>query len=536
MTPTLPQTKFAESHDDWRLLRIYTYYRLLLAALLLVLFSINPNNPLLGSENPKLFLISGAAYLLIAVSNLVISQRLRSEPRLQAFFFVLIDIIFITLIMHANGGPTAQLSLLYLVMVAAGNILLPDKRGPLIAAIASIAVLYEQFYFTLNNYERISSANLVQASILGISFFAIALFSQLISHRFRQVEALALQKSLEVESLQQLNEQIINRMHTGVLVVNPERELLLYNNAAQQLLGINDIHKTDHLKNISGTIDAGLLAWRQNLMIRPLVFKNQATYPEINVSYMQLDIQNKESNILIFLENTAQMTQKAQQLKLASLGRLTASIAHEIRNPLGAISHAAQLLIESEDIKGPDARLLKIIEQHCVRVNNIVETVLQLSRRQKSTPQLLNLKVWLDNFIDEYHQTNHQQKTIIFQSTDNILIRFDTDQLYQVIYNMVNNAFRYSAKNGHHTIELMADVDDLTQLPYLEIYDLGPGVALENQKNLFEPFFTTEKNGTGLGLYLSKELCEANQAHLDYLPQPEGACFRITFSHPNRLI
>ena len=118
----------------------------------------------------------------------------------------------------------------------------------------------------------------------------------------------------------------------------------------------------------------------------------------------------------------------------------------------------------------------------------------------------------------------------------NILIRFDTDQLYQVVYNMVNNAFRYSAKNGHNTIELIADVEPLTQLPYLEIYDLGPGVAAENQKNLFEPFFTTEKNGTGLGLYLSKELCEANQAHLDYLPQPEGACFRITFSHPNRLI
>ena len=119
--------------------------------------------------------------------------------------------------MHANGGPTAQLSLLYLVMVAAGNILLPDKRGPLIAAIASIAVLYEQFYFTLNNYERISSANLVQASILGVSFFAIALFSQLISHRFRQVEALALQKSLEVESLQKLNEQIIISYNTLII-------------------------------------------------------------------------------------------------------------------------------------------------------------------------------------------------------------------------------------------------------------------------------------------------------------------------------
>lgn len=529
-------TKFIESHDDWRLLRVYTYYRLALAALLLGLFSINPNNPLLGNENPQLFLITSICYLLICAINLLISQKLRSEPRLQSFFFILIDIIFITLTMHANGGPTAQLSLLYLVMIAAGNILLPDKRGPLIAAVASIAVLYEQFYFTLTNYDNLNSANLVQASILGLSFFAVALFSQLISHRFRQVEALALQKSLEVESLQKLNEQIINRMHTGVLVVNPERELLLHNGASQQLLGIDNLEVGTPLKDISMTIDAGLLAWRENLMIRPLIFKNQPAYPEINVSYMRLEINYTQNNTLIFLENTAQMTQKAQQLKLASLGRLTASIAHEIRNPLGAISHAAQLLIESEEINGSDARLLKIIEQHCVRVNNIVETVLQLSRRQKSIPQLLNLKLWLENFIEEYQQTSHDNKTIIFQCTDNVLIRFDTDQLYQVVYNMVNNAFRYSAKNGHYTIELISDIDNLTQSPYLEIYDLGPGVAAENQKNLFEPFFTTEKNGTGLGLYLSKELCEANQAHLDYLAQPEGACFRITFSHPNRLI
>lgn len=528
--------KFIESHDDWRLLRIYTYYRLALAALLLGLFSINPNNPLLGTENPQLFLTASIFYLVITVSNLLISQRLRSEPRLQAFFFILIDIIFITLTMHANGGPTTQLSLLYLVMVAAGNILLPDRRGPLIAAIASIAVLYEQFYFTLTNYDKISSANLGQASILGLSFFAVALFSQLISHRFRQVEAFALQKSLEVENLQKLNEQIINRMHTGVLVVNPERELLLHNGAAKQLLGVHNFTQTTSLKDVSSTIDAGLLAWRQNLMIRPLVFKNQPAYPEVNVSYMQLDTKKEDSNILIFLENTAQMTQKAQQLKLASLGRLTASIAHEIRNPLGAISHAAQLLIESEDIKGPDIRLLKIIEQHCSRVNTIIETVLQLSRRQKSTPQLLNLKIWLEHFIDEYQQTNHEQKNITLHSSDNILIRFDPDQLFQVIYNMVNNAFRYSAKNNHDSIKLIADIDPLTQLPYLEVYDLGPGVAADNQKNLFEPFFTTEKNGTGLGLYLSKELCEANQAHLDYLPQSEGACFRITFSHPNRLI
>ena len=526
---------FVESHDDWRLLRIYAAYRVVLAFLLVSLFSINPNNPLIGASNTLLFLTTSIIYLFVAALGLILSTKLRSEPRLQAFIFIIFDIVAITFMMHANGGPTIQLSMLYLVMVAAGNILLPGKRGPLIAAVAALAVLYEQFYFILTNFERVSAENLGQASILGLSFFAVAGFSQLISHRFRQVEALALHKSLEVENLQKLNEQIINRMHTGVLVVNQQRHLLLLNTAAKQLLGLNNVLVGCNLKSLNPILDAGLLAWQQNLMLKPLIFKSQPAFPEVNVSYMKLE-SSYANNTLIFLENTAQMTQKAQQLKLASLGRLTANIAHEIRNPLGAISHAAQLLNESEDINGADKRLLTIIEQHCHRVNTIIETILQLSRRQKSTPQLINLKEWLDNFIDEFTHTSAQEKQIIFHTDAEVLIRFDTDQLYQVVYNMVNNAFRYSAKNSHNTIEMIADVNNINQLPYLEIYDLGPGVTPENEKNLFEPFFTTEKNGTGLGLYLARELCEANQAHLDYIPQPEGACFRITFSHPNRLI
>ena len=135
-----------------------------------------------------------------------------------------------------------------------------------------------------------------------------------------------------------------------------------------------------------------------------------------------------------------------------------------------------------------------------------------------------------DGFIDEYHHTNHHQKSIIFHSTENILIRFDTDQLYQVIYNMVNNAFRYSAKNGHNTIELIADIDNFTQLPYLEIYDLGPGVASENQKNLFEPFFTTKPTGTGLGLYVVARRVKESGGQIECQSRSDkGTLFQVRF-------
>jgi two-component system sensor histidine kinase PilS (NtrC family) len=119
---------------------------------------------------------------------------------------------------------------------------------------------------------------------------------------------------------------------------------------------------------------------------------------------------------------------------------------------------------------------------------------------------------------------------------EEITVRFDQDQLYQVLNNLVSNGLFYSKKNHHDTVNIVAHIDAINDLPYIEVYDFGHGVNIEQQKNLFEPFYTTEKAGTGLGLYLSRELCEANQAHLDYLPQEQGACFRITFSHPNRLI
>jgi two-component system sensor histidine kinase PilS (NtrC family) len=526
---------FPENDNDWRLLRVYVYYRLVLAILLVGLFALVPSAPLLGADNPKLYLYASLGYLLICAGSLILTGKLRSEPRFQGFLLILIDILAITLIMHASGGPSVQLSMLYLVIVAAGNILLPGKQGPLIAAVATVAVLYEQFYSILNDDAGLSLQTLAQSSLLGLSFFAVALFSQLVSHRFRQMEALALQRSEEIANLQILNEQIIERMHTGILVVNNERRLILINNASRQLLGVETVFIGINLKAISPLLDAGLKAWHLHQMKRPLIFKNQPGYPELSVTFMSLGQNTPQGFTLIFAENTAQMTQKAQQLKLASLGRLTASIAHEIRNPLGAISHAAQLLAESEAIEGPDRRLLTIVQQHCVRVNGIIESVLQLSRRDKSLPELIPLDNWLDIFLEDMRHI-HPEVTIDKMCDPALSVRFDPQQLYQVVSNLTSNAIHHSKANNHPVVQIVCDVDIISKLPYLDVRDEGKGVPVEHQKHLFEPFYTTEKQGTGLGLYISRELCEANQAHLDYIPQERGACFRISFSHPNRLI
>lgn len=523
------------AHEEWRLLRVYIYYRVVLALLLVTLYTIRPAAPLLGANDPRLYLFTCVNYLFVTLIGLVLSRRHPTNPRFHGFITAIIDITAITVILHANGGPTPQLSMLYLVVVAASNILLTGTQGALIAAVAAIAVLYEQFFFVITNSIELNSQTFGQAALLGLSFFTVSLFSQLVSDRFRQMEALARQRSLEIANLQQLNEQIIERMHTGIIVVNQERQVVLLNHASRQLLGINTSFAGMNLKELSPILDAGILAWRQSLMQHPLTFKNQPGYPELNVSYMNLSHTIDNPFTLIFLENTAQMTQKAQQLKLASLGRLTASIAHEIRNPLGAISHAGQLLAESEVLVGPDRRLINIIQQHCVRVNGIIESVLQLSRREKSLPELMDLNDWLSIFLEDMSHI-HPDITLNKVCDNQLMVRFDAQQLYQITSNLVSNGIHHGLKNHSDTIDIRAGLDPISKLPYLDIRDYGFGITPEQQKNLFEPFFTTEKNGTGLGLYISRELCQANQAHLDYIPQDIGACFRISFSHPNRLI
>ncbi|MFZ3203528.1 MAG: HAMP domain-containing sensor histidine kinase, partial [Pseudomonas sp.] len=234
----------------------------------------------------------------------------------------------------------------------------------------------------------------------------------------------------------------------------------------------------------------------------------------------------------------SQIAQQAQQLKLASLGRLTAGIAHEIRNPLGAISHAAQLLQESEDLQGPDQRLAQIIQDHSRRMNLVIENVLQLSRRRQAEPQLLDLKYWLHRFASEFRGSAAPGQTLHLETqSGTVQTRMDPHQLTQVLTNLVQNGLRYSAHNhpqGQVWLKLFRD--ESSDLPVLEVLDDGPGVAPEQLQHIFEPFFTTDNKGNGLGLYIAREMCESNQARLDYKPREGGgSCFRITFAHPRKL-
>ncbi len=317
-------------------------------------------------------------------------------------------------------------------------------------------------------------------------------------------------------------------MRTGIIVITNEGAIRLLNDAARDLLNITELRPFWLTKPIFTRLEA----WRTNPLTAIEPYQVDTDHPLVNVSFAKLQ-STEFSDIIIFLEDTGRMNQQAQQLKLASLGRLTASIAHEIRNPLGAISHAAQLLEETPNLDAADARLLDIIHTHTLRVNNIIETILELSRRRPAQLETLTIRELIENILREREmQTKMHNDIIEVEELSSLSVELDVNQVKQVLHNIIDNGLRYSEqKTGTRSLRIATGVITDTGQHYLDIEDQGAGVPDDQIKNLFEPFYTTENSGTGLGLYIAKELCEANRLSLSYNDDKDGGCFRIAFSH-----
>jgi two-component system sensor histidine kinase PilS (NtrC family) len=451
---------------------------------------------------------------------------------MQLYSQIPADIICIILLMYASGGVRSGLGTLLIATLAGGGMLMSGQMAILFASITAIAVLGEEFYIWTNHIT--TGPNFTHAGILGATFYATVILAYLLAKRARESEALAAQRGVDLADMQQLTEYVIQRMQTGIIVIDLQQRVRLINESAWHLLGTTANPDQSRLVDLSPPLAAYLVLWQENPDREHQAFHPTPSSPEILPRFAKLG----QAGILIFLENTAATAQQAQQLKLASLGRLTASIAHEIRNPLGAISHAGQLLAESPQLTSGDIRLTEIIQQHSQRMNAIVENILQLSRRQRSQPEEFALSPWLQEFIAIFCSTlgiDNKHITIDIKPPDTI-VRIDPSQLNQVLWNLCHNGIRYSLKkSGEPRLKLHGGISEESPNPFLDVIDSGPGVTPEVANHLFEPFFTTEPKGTGLGLYISRELCESNQARLSYILVPGGgSCFRLIFADPRR--
>lgn len=542
------------SYNPYDLLRIYTYYRTLLGSVLLLMFQIEFAPKVLGNDNPDLFFYTSAAYTAINFVTLAVMWRLKYSPSQRKLFSsLLIDVIAISLLMHASGGALSGLGYLLLVAIAAGGIMLRERISFFLAAITTIVVIGEGAFRFLILVQ--DNKSLFASGTLSALAFLTAILFQYLTKKIRLSYAEAETQAAQAAHLQKLAQIIVERMRTGILVLNENLEIELCNQAALKLLGsTQDTTANLRLDNFPELYKKHQ-SWQRNANDHSPYLKidgDTITEAKANFAYLE---PGTSADILIFLEDVRSLNQQAQQLKLASLGRLTASIAHEIRNPLGAISHASQLLGESDTLSASEQRLLDIINNHSKRVNQIIENILQLSRRRGAKPTQINLQQWVHTFVADYKssKSNGSQFNILikeknigdshsdFDYDDTSMItslcaKFDTSQLQQVLTNLFDNGIRYGiAQTGRADLRIEIGLDINQQQPYIRVIDFGAGISEENRKHLFEPFFTTENTGSGLGLYICKELCEANQAIISYKRTEQGeSCFHLQLAHPDK--
>lgn len=532
----LPASLDAVRQNEWRLLQVYLYYRLLLAISLIAAWFFSEPKSGSGEQDLQLYFATSATYLALTILSLLIARLHGGRLSMQVFIIIVTDILAIGILEYANGQSNSNLTILLVVTVAAGSILVEGKLATFFAAVATIVVLYRAGFSAFTTH-RFPQDDMVQSALVGVACFATSILAQQIAKRLRESAELAGKQARDLAKLEELNHHIIQRMRTGIVVINNQDEILLINDACWKLFGMPNMSDHTALENISPQLAQQLAQWRINPFVRTKPFRTSPTGPEVHTHFTSLDTGENQST-LVFVDDNTRMAQQAQQLKLASLGGLTASIAHEIRNPLGAISHAAQLLQESPQLDKGDARLAEIIHQHCVRMNKVIENVLQLSRRKQVQSDLFNMQEWLTDFIADFKSTRSDQAEIEFRMVrPDLCFRIDPSQIGQVLTNLFQNGLRYSEKaTGKPWLRVVADCNIQTEQPYLDIIDRGPGVSDDMRDKIFEPFYTSEKTGTGLGLYIARELCETNQARLDYIPAKTGSCFRITFSHPARIV
>lgn len=487
-------------HDYWVLINLFpTFFYFLFSIALFILYYFYPKNPL----------------LMVGLT---------------------VDALVLTTMLYFSGGNDLQVILLFLVQVAAAFMLVRSNQAILLTIFAITLVIYQQFYQTLKNDVNYALVNNVAS--MAISFIGVAYLSYTLSKRLKQIELLSERQVNEVNALNAINNKIVQIIDQGVVVLSHDLEIFIANDTALEQLHLPKALNNFNLLDISPMLAARLAPIIQEpeatLIVRldvpttrtPLavgIEPNNQSFNDLRLRIAQL----RQQYAIIFIEDLRHEFSRAQQLKLASLGQLSASIAHEIRNPLATISQASQLLMEEineadSGLSDDNILLYEMIYHQTIRVNKIIEDVLKLSRQQRPNFVYIEPKTWLNDFI----QQNFSGHDIFLHCHTDKGFMFDNHQLAQILVNLINNGLRFSSKTQPHAFVTL-EVYEFGKSIHIDVIDTGHGIAKENIQYLFNPFFTTDSQGTGLGLYLSQAFCQANYANLEYVPSEGQTCFRI---------
>jgi len=528
IAPALARRQGAQTVPDafWKSLRYFNLSRLVLASVLLVAIGLYGDSRVFGATDPALFYKVCIGYLALSLAFAWALKRLRTLFPAHLAVHAVCDVIVITLLLHASGGIRSGLGILLLMPLAAAASVTGGRTSLFYASLATFALFVENTYWVLQ-YE-IGWTDYFPVGLLAGGCFAVALITNRLAKRLIANETLVRQRSEDLRNQIEINRLVIRDMPSGVLVVDAEGAVRLANPEAERLLGRKGVHG-QRLADLAPALDNTALRWRSGEGGSRVQFQiaGHGVHARLLIAAGETG-----GELLIFLEDAGKLRVQAQQVKLAALGRLTANIAHEIRNPLSAIGHASQLLAEEGGAKPGVSRLTRIIGDNTARLDRIVQEVLQLNRRDRAEPELLELEGFVRGVIDQICQTEGIAPGVFdLRVRTGLRVQFDRNHLHRILWNLLGNARRHSRMN-HGSILVHADAAADQQVE-LYVMDDGDGVAEENAGKLFEPFFTTDTRGTGLGLYIARELAEANRASLDFLVPGEGGPSNVSMSGAN---
>lgn len=508
---------------NWRSFQYFNIYRLVLAGLFCLAILVPSDWSVRLHLHPSAVMFGGAGiYMLATMAGVLLAIHWQYRFNLQLTAQVMVDIVLFALLTFHAEGVSSGLSVLLLVSLAAASLVGRGRLVLLYAAVATVAVLLGQYIGVL--LQRFEHGTMLQAGLICTGFFATAILARLLGQRVMANEDLARRRGIALDNQVKISQRVVESVQDGVLIVTRDGHLLHSNPMARSLLGITgDVSSGVPLISVAAVLDEGLSQWRTNSLAPDRVRFRGGDGAELQARFERTS--SSDGELLVFLEDLGRIREKAQQLKLASLGRLTASIAHEIRNPLSAIGHAGELL--REERRGEmQERLLRILHDNVIRLDRIVKDILDLGRQSRAEPELLQLDEFCIGFMEHFVAAEGVDPDILkLEVSGPASLCFDRSHLNQVMWNLISNAVRYSS-GAAGAVQLLVTRGSDGRVE-LHVHDDGPGIPADEREQVFEPFFTTHTQGTGLGLYIARELCVTNGATLELLPSSSGAHFLV---------
>ncbi len=530
----------------WRPLRYFSLARVAVAGVLLVYLRLMRSAFGIGSGvDATTFVATAIGYMVAAIVLLLVSRPGRFRLETLVFIQVTVDLIALVVLIYAGRGVMDGLAVLLVLPNAGAAILIGQRPSLFFGALSAIALMLMAVFQWLRG--EATEVAIAQAGLIGAALLGTVLIVGRLASLLAAQERLAAKRGEDLRNQLAVTQAVISELHDGVLVLSEQGEVRAINRSARVMLAAVDGDDAlpglpslwSALQQPASTEPALSLIVSPDSNgesddMRPMSGGRAVTFsvapgtnqPERLLRARQLDSTGDGRDTVVVVEDLGRLERRAQQLKLASMGRLSASIAHEIRNPLAAIRHANGLLGERLDSPAQQ-RLAAIVEDNCVRINRIIEDVLSISRRGSAAPEPIAAAAFLARVIAEYVVQSDVDPTRVdccIESEEPIW--FDAGNLRQVILNLLGNALRHSS---HAPGAVRITWAHAGGTPTLSVSDDGPGVPQSVRDHLFEPFLTTEARGTGLGLHLARELCNANAARIRYLPAGDNPPIRSQF-------